>query len=435
MRVVSQPGTHVPTDISPAGVEVPATSGVALYASDYPALKPALLVQQGDAVQAGQALFRDRHREAIRFLSPVTGRVAAVHTGRGRRLQAMVIERTGESPGEIEWSDAVAGCRELALLPLDELRRRLLDSGLWAAIRQRPGDLIAPPEGLADAVLITAIDTEPGAPKPARVLEGRWNAFWLGVAALARFAGGPVWVCAAGDFAEVPGEVGSVGRTAIFDGPHPAGLPGTHIGRLTPLSPDRHVWHVGYQDVAAIGHLLLTGRLQLTRVFAMAGPGAVRPGLLRLPLGARVTDLPGTAGRMLICGSPLSGRLADGHFEFLGRFHRQVTVLGGNPAAAAISTAGSRFATMGIVDPRRPRAPAGGMLAHDGLDRCWVHDSPPAPLLRALMTGDHQRAIELGCLDLGEEDLALASAHCPGGHDYGAYLREALDAIQRELQT
>jgi Na+-transporting NADH:ubiquinone oxidoreductase subunit A len=142
-----------------------------------------------------------------------------------------------------------------------------------------------------------------------------------------------------------------------------------------------------------------------------------------------VSGLVPTRHTSLVCGSLLAGRSAVSPFEHLGRFHRQVTVLpkeGSNLAARRLLPgAGSLLR----LHPGHARPLAGGMLPHDGLDRRWGHEMPPAPLLRALMTGDHERAIALGCLDLGEEDLALASLTCPGGHDYGAYLREALDAI------
>ncbi len=35
----------------------------------------------------------------------------------------------------------------------------------------------------------------------------------------------------------------------------------------------RSVWHIGYQDVIAIGHLFLTGRILTERIVALCGPG------------------------------------------------------------------------------------------------------------------------------------------------------------------
>ena len=52
------------------------------------------------------------------------------------------------------------------------------------------------------------------------------------------------------------------------------------------------------------------------------------------------------------------------------------------------------------------------------------------PLLRALLTGNTDQARDLGCLELGEEDLALCTYVCAGKQEYGAYLRAALERIE-----
>jgi hypothetical protein len=54
-------------------------------------------------------------------------------------------------------------------------------------------------------------------------------------------------------------------RHATFSGPHPAGLAGTHIHFLDPVSEHKVVWHIGYQDVIAIGKLFTSGRLHTER--------------------------------------------------------------------------------------------------------------------------------------------------------------------------
>ncbi len=76
-----------------------------------------------------------------------------------------------------------------------------------------------------------------------------------------------------------------------FSGPHPAGLPGTHIHFLDPVSPNKTVWQIGYQDVIAIGYLFLTGRIMTERVVSVAGPRVGKPGLYRTRLAACLDDL------------------------------------------------------------------------------------------------------------------------------------------------
>lgn len=57
-----------------------------------------------------------------------------------------------------------------------------------------------------------------------------------------------------------------------FAGPHPAGLSGTHIHFIDPVSATKFVWYINYQDVIAVGKLFTTGELDVSRVVSLAGP-------------------------------------------------------------------------------------------------------------------------------------------------------------------
>jgi Na+-transporting NADH:ubiquinone oxidoreductase subunit A len=59
-------------------------------------------------------------------------------------------------------------------------------------------------------------------------------------------------------------------------------------------------------------------------------------------------------------------------------------------------------------------------------------DILPTQLLRALVTGDIVTAMQLGCLELDEEDLALCTFACPGKYEYGPILRDNLTRIEKE---
>src|SRR5690606_19545877 len=98
------------------------------------------------------------------------------------------------------------------------------------------------------------------------------EAFRRGLAALPALTAGPVFVCRA------PGpplgeDAGARIGEVTVSGPHPAGLPGTHIHHLAPVANGRQVWHILYQDVIAIGALLETGRVPMERIVALSGAG------------------------------------------------------------------------------------------------------------------------------------------------------------------
>jgi Na+-transporting NADH:ubiquinone oxidoreductase subunit A len=330
------------------------------------------------------------------------------------------------------------------------VRALLVESGLWTAFRTRPFGKVPAPSTTPHAIFVTAMDTRPHAPPVDGVLAGREVDFDAGVRSVARLCAGRTYVCkAAGSTVTAP----PVERVTVeeFAGPHPAGTPGLHIHTLSPVDLDRTVWHIGYQDVMAIGRLVATGRLDVERVISLAGPGAARPRLLRTRLGAS-TDaltrnelLPGA--HRVISGSVLDGRTAQGDIHgYLGRYHQQVAVVpegGERELFGYIAPGRDKFSIWGVVlghwaKARRlalttttngsPRA----MVPIGAFERVMPMDLMPTFLLRALITRNVEWAEELGVLELDEEDLALCTFVCPGKVEYGPLLREMLARIEKE---
>jgi Na+-transporting NADH:ubiquinone oxidoreductase subunit A len=59
-------------------------------------------------------------------------------------------------------------------------------------------------------------------------------------------------------------------------------------------------------------------------------------------------------------------------------------------------------------------------------------DFLPTQLLRFLMTKNTDRAVELGALELDEEDLALCTFVDPCKNEFGPALRQTLNLIEKE---
>lgn len=418
---------------------------VAIVGDDYVGMRPAMLVQEGDRVIKGQALFEDKKNPGVMFTAPASGTVVAIHRGERRVLQSVVIQIEGDEKREFARFDAA----DLATLSRDAVQTQLLESGLWTALRTRPYSKTPVPGTVPTAIFVTAIDTNPLSADPQPLILAERNAFDAGLTVLTRLTPGKVHVCQASG-----GKLGGhpQGQVAFneFAGPHPAGLVGTHIHFLEPVSLTKQVWHLNYQDVIAIGKLFTTGELCAERIIAIGGPQATQPRLVRTLLGADLTAL--LAGETkegenrIISGSVLSGRHATGPMAWLGRFHLQVSVvLEGRekelfgwvlPGAEKYSVTRT---TLGHFLRRKlfnfSTSTNGGeraMVPIGNYERVMPLDILPTVLLRDLLAGDTDGAQALGCLELDEEDLALCTYVCPGKYEYGPVLREVLTRIEQE---
>ena len=418
---------------------------VAIVGDDYVGMRPAMLVQEGDRVIKGQALFEDKKNPGVMFTAPASGTVAAIHRGERRVLQSVVIQIEGDEKREFARFDAA----DLATLSHDAVQTQLLESGLWTALRTRPYSKTPVPSTVPAAIYVTAIDTNALSADPQPLILAERKAFDAGLTVLTRLTPGKVHVCQASG-----GKLGGhpQGQVAFneFAGPHPAGLVGTHIHFLEPVSLTKQVWHLNYQDVIAIGKLFTTGELCAERIIAIGGPQATQPRLVRTLLGADLTAL--LAGETkegenrIISGSVLSGRHATGPMAWLGRFHLQVSVvLEGRekelfgwvlPGAEKYSLTRT---TLGHFLRRKlfnfSTSTNGGeraMVPIGNYERVMPLDILPTVLLRDLLAGDTDGAQALGCLELDEEDLALCTYVCPGKYEYGPVLREVLTRIEQE---
>jgi Na+-transporting NADH:ubiquinone oxidoreductase subunit A len=420
-----------------------AVRSVAVLGCDYHGMKPTMAVQVGDRVKLGQVLFSDKKNPGVHFTAPGAGVVSAIHRGEQRVLQSVVIDLEGDDAVEFARYDAA----QLPALDSQAVRDNLQQSGLWTALRTRPFSKVPAVDAVPSSIFVTAIDTHPLAADPAVVIGERPADFANGLAVLARL--GKVHLCKASGVG-LSGEVQANVQPQEFAGPHPAGLAGTHIHFLDPVSAGKSVWQIGYQDVIAIGALFSRGQLDVTRVVALGGPVVDKPRLLRTRLGASLEEL--TAGELqagsnrIISGSVLGGRTSRGAFAFLGRYHVQVSCLhegrerellhylraGVNKHSVlnifVSKLMGGRKLAMDTSTNGSPRA----MVPVGNYEAVMPLDILPTQLLRYLIVGDTEMAQKLGCLELDEEDLALCTYVCAGKYEYGPILRDNLARIEKE---
>jgi Na+-transporting NADH:ubiquinone oxidoreductase subunit A len=424
----------------------PQINSVALVGYDYPGLKPTMEVAVGDRVRTGQLLFTDKKTPGVKYTSPGAGTISAINRGVRRVFQSVVIELDGDD------AETFSSYDSLHSIPRDEVVRNLVESGQWTSIRTRPFAKVPELEAVPHSIFVTAMDSRPHAPDPALAINEQSDSFLAGLDVLSILTEGPVFMCAARG-AELPTSTNEKVHREDFSGPHPAGLAGTHIHFLDPVSLGKSVWTVGYQDVVAIGHLFTTGELYLDRVVSLAGPSVTSPRLIRTRVGAAIGDLTrgeltesSEADNRVISGSVLDGRIAHPGFAYLGRYHNQVSAL----------LEGTRRELFGFVMPGAekfsltrlfvssflPKKNFSFTTSTGGSERAMVPlgtfeevmplDILPTQLLRALLVSDFDASIDLGCLELEEDDIALCTFACPGKYEYGPYLRKMLTTIEAE---
>ncbi|TLU64746.1 Na(+)-translocating NADH-quinone reductase subunit A [Enterobacter sp. MF024] len=418
---------------------------VAILGDDYVGMRPTMLVQEGDSVIKGQALFEDKKNPGVLFTAPASGTVVAINRGERRILQSVVIRTEGEGEREFTRHESL----DLATLTRQAVQSQLLESGLWTAFRTRPFSKTPVPDTVPAAIFVTAIDTNPLSADPQPIILAERQAFDAGLTVLTRLTEGKVHVCQASG-----GKLGGHPQGQVtfntFAGPHPAGLPGTHIHFLEAVSLTKQVWHLNYQDAIAIGKLFTTGQLCTERVIALGGPQMRNPRLVRTCMGADINEL--LVDETLegenrhISGSVLSGRHAVGTQAYLGRFHLQVSVVkegrekelfgwvmpGKEKFSVTRTTLGHFLRNKLFNFSTDTNGGERAMVPIGNYERVMPLDILPTMLLRDLLAGDTDSAQALGCLELDEEDLALCTYVCPGKYEYGPVLREVLTRIEQE---
>ena len=418
---------------------------VAVLGPDYVGMKPTMAVKVGDRVKRGQVLFVDKKTPGVAYTSPGCGEVLAINRGAKRALQSVVVRIIGD---EAE-SFASYAEGQLESLDRDKVKENLVSSGLWTALRTRPFSKAPPPQSVPRSIFVTAMDTNPLAAEASLIIAERPEDFLSGLKVLSRLTPQKIFLCKAPG-TTIPGSELSSVVTVEFAGPHPAGLPGTHIHFLDPVSREKTVWYLNYQDVMAIGKLFVTGHLDSERVVSLAGPVVKAPRLIRTRLGAssnEVVEGELTEGEnRVISGSVLSGRTAEGPLAFLGRYHLQISALaeGANREFFGWMAPGfKRFSVKNVfVSKLFPGKRFAFTTATNGGGRAIVPigsyekvvplDILPTFLLRALAVDDVEQAEALGCLELDEDDLALCTFVCPGKGEYGSMLRRNLTIIEKE---
>ena len=284
---------------------------------DFHSVTPKLAVKVGAKVKAGDVLFYNKASEDVKFVSPVSGEIVDIPRGEKRKILSVKIqadkEQTFKDFGTLNVDSATA----------EAIKSRLLESGCWAFVKQRPYDVIAKPDATPKAIFVSAYASAPLAADLDYVLQGKEAELQAAVSALAKLTTGKVHVSV-----DKNGNSPLAGLSGItlhkVSGPHPSGNVGTQINKIDPVNKGETVWTVSAQDLVIIGELLLTGKFNAKRTIAFAGSSVKKPRYFKTIIGSEVATMVFDNGvdkngnDRIISGNVLSGKQvkADGYLDY-----------------------------------------------------------------------------------------------------------------------
>lgn len=409
----------------------------ALVPDTFPGLKPKVVVKEGDAVMAGDALFVDKAHPEVKFVSPVSGTVSLVERGDRRKLLSVRVKADGKN--ESRRFDVKGDVKAL-----------LLESGLFGFFRSRPYDVTANPEDKPKAIFVSAFNSMPLSQDFEVALKGNEQAFQAGLSALAKLA--PVHLGVGAKQNSPALTVAKDCTVTVFDGPAPAGNVGVQINHVSPINKGEVVWTLGAEEVIFVGRLMLTGKVDLTRTIAVAGAEVKAPqyytALVGTPIRAIVGGkLAASDDQRIINGNVMTG-FKTSEDEFLAAHATEVNVIpeGAHadellgwimPRFKEFSTSRSYFSwLMGKKKEYNLDARIKGgerhMIMSGEYDRVFPMDIYAGFLVKAILAGDIDRQEALGIYEVAPEDFAIAEFVDSSKLELQRIVREGLDTLRKE---
>lgn len=429
---------------------------VALKPTDFKGLIPRLVVKEGDTVLAGDTLFIDKKRPEIRFSSPVSGVVSEIVRGEKRKL----LEVRVKADSEINYHKF--DLPKVETITKEQVINALLESGLWAGIKQRPYGIIPSPEVMPKAIFISGFNTAPLGADYDYTLREEVTNIQTAINALGKIVPGKIHLSLnAQTYASTPFHKLQGVVFHKFMGPHPAGNVGTQIHHISPINKGEVVWTIDMNHLAIIGKLFSKGICDYSKTIAICGPRAASPCYVRGIVGMSMTHINEFASKdadakqsyqkgcsvRFVSGDVLTGKNV-GAEGFLGFYDSQVTLL----------TEGDYYEGLGWAKILRPKKFSfsktyfswlcpkkqynmdtnlnGGeraFVVNGNYEKVLPMDIYPVYLLKAILAGDIDKMEQLGIYEVIEEDFALCEYICPSKIEIQSIISDGIDLMLKEM--
>ena len=421
-------------------------SGIfAIQPKDFHGITPKLTVKVGAEVSVGDVLFYSKSNEQIKFTSPVSGTVTEIRRGAKRRILAVVIEAKSEDQFKN------FGKADPLTLSKEEIQAKILESGCWSFVNQRPYDVIANPEDEAKAIFVSSFDTAPLAPNYAFALKGKEAAFQAGINALTKLTKGKVYL-SVNESASFFSKTQNV-EVVNVKGKHPAGNVGVQISKISPINAGERVWTVNPQDVAIIGELFLSGEYKPNRVLALAGSEVNAPQYYSVTAGQGLDSLLENKinkdNVRVISGNVLTGDKAATNGDFLGFYDNIISVIpegnthrfmGWMPFVGSGSIHSASKTSFSYLMPNKEytlntnlQGEERALVVTGEMEKVMPIDIFPMQLIKAVLAKDIEKMENLGIYEVAPEDFALVDYTSSSKIEAQTIIREGLDIMINEV--
>ena len=421
---------------------------VAVEPTCFKGFTPRLLVSEGDKVLCGSPVMADKIHPEILLTSPVSGTVKAISRGEKRKLLAVLIQ-----------TDEEQKCAEFKLkdpdkLSADDVKKAMLDSGLWPWLIQRPYGTIANPDVTPRSIFASAFDSAPLAPDYEFTLAEDIHYIQAGINAVSLLSNGGFHLSLSrASYAKSPFHKMENTVMHSVSGPHPAGNPGCQIAAISPIRKDDIVWTISLQGLAEVGKLILTGKVNRRRKVAITGPMAISPSYIETVPGMPIKEIApfyGTNADELrfVSGNALSGRNV-GENGYLGFFDSQITLLKEGKQTELFgwlrpirykqfSADRSYFSWLAPrrkydMDTNLHGGPRAFVMSDEYYRRVLPMDIFPLYLIKACLAGDIDKMEKFGIYEVLPEDLALCEFVDPSKNEIQDIIEKGIETMRKEM--
>lgn len=397
-----------------------------------------ILVKPGSSVKKGQPLVQDKNCPERLFPSPAGGTVTDVIRGEKRRLLHVVIKVDEKEKEETEPSiDPTKSSKEQVI-------ERLLKMGGFYRIRSRPFNQLAEPSQLPKSIFIKGFESAPLCMPLEKQIEGKSDLLLKGIQALETLCK-KTHLVVDGNTPK-PNYTQKLKKTKVIEakGLYPKSSLSIAIDLADPVTNIKDcIWTLNIYDVVCIGSMM-EGKLHTEKLVGLFSPNKKQQKFFLSREGVSITSLASSNSfkkNRYCSGSPLLGQetTPDGFLGFEDFGFCSVPKDDTRVPAHFLRLSTNHYSSFGAYLSKKLNLSTN----QNGEGRAFIDGSiyqkvtplsvSVIHLIKALLAKNYEQAVELGLLEISEEDFALPSYICPSKINMYQIVKEALLESKQEL--